>query len=197
MSEYIFTSESVSEGHPDKMADQVSDAILDAILETIPAPDGDPAAPLQALVTNLDASDYLGRLAIGRVAQGTMRSDRPMVLLHARDEESPVRRKPSQLMRFAGLGRSVVDETVAGDLFVLAGFPEVEIGDTLADVKNPQPLPRLKVCSGVWTPGSKRTKYSIFSFSRPLISTSRSTMMNSIRKKTFAANHAPRTLRAT
>ncbi len=120
-------------------------ALLDAIVETIPGPSGDPDAPLQAIVTNLDASDYLGRLAIGRVVEGTLRSGEQVALCHANEEEPPLKRRLSQLMGFEGLGRTDVPTRTAGDLFVVAGFPEVEIGDTLADVKNPQPLPRLKV----------------------------------------------------
>jgi GTP-binding protein len=119
--------------------------LLDAILETIPASGGDPAAPLQALVTNLDASDYLGRLAIGRVAQGTLRAGEQVALCHSNEEEPPIRRRLTQLLGFAGLGRVEVAERVAGDLFVVAGFPEVEIGDTLADPGDPRPLPRLQV----------------------------------------------------
>jgi len=120
-------------------------ALMDAIVETIPGPSGDPDAPLQAIVTNLDASDYLGRLAIGRVVEGTLRSGEQVALCHANEEEPPLKRRLSQLMGFEGLGRTDVPTRTAGDLFVVAGFPEVEIGDTLADVKNPQPLPRLKV----------------------------------------------------
>ncbi len=119
--------------------------LLDTIVATIGASSGDPAAPLQALVTNLDASDYLGRLAIGRVVQGTLRAGEQVALCHSNDEEPPLRRRLTQLLGFTGLGRSEVEERVAGDLFVLAGFPEVEIGDTLADPANPQPLPRLSV----------------------------------------------------
>jgi GTP-binding protein len=122
-------------------------ALLDAVVETIPPPGGDPNAPLQALVTNLDASDYLGRLAIGRVVNGSLRAGEHVVLL---DEETgegqaPVRRKLTQLLGFEGLDRLDVEERAAGDLFVLAGFPEVEIGDTLADPARPVPLPRLEV----------------------------------------------------
>ncbi|MDF1597003.1 MAG: translational GTPase TypA [Acidimicrobiia bacterium] len=120
-------------------------ALLDAIVETIPAPSGDPAAPLQALVTNLDASDYLGRLAIGRVMQGTLRAGDQVVLCHSNVEEPPLKRKLTQLMGFSGVHRVDVEERIAGDLFVLAGFPEVEIGDTLADANNPVALPRLEV----------------------------------------------------
>ncbi len=119
--------------------------LLDAIVETIPGPAGDSDAPLQAIVTNLDASDYLGRLAIGRVVQGTLRSGEQVALCHANEEEAPLKRRLTQLMGFEGLGRVDVADRTAGDLFVVAGFPEVEIGDTLADVKDPMPLPRLKV----------------------------------------------------
>ncbi len=128
---------------PDEAADLAP--LLDAIVDSIPAPVGDPAAPLQALVTNLDASDYLGRLAIGRVVQGTLSSGERVALCHSNIEEPPLKRRLTQLMGFAGLGRDPVDSRRAGDLFVVAGFPEVEIGDTLADPDDPVPLPRLEV----------------------------------------------------
>ncbi len=119
--------------------------LLDAIVTTIPAPSGDPSALLQALVTNLDASDYLGRLAIGRVFEGTLRRGELVALCHANEDEPPLKRRLTQLMGFAGLGRADIDAVGAGDLFVLAGFPEVEIGDTLADATHPVALPRLIV----------------------------------------------------
>ena len=117
--------------------------LLDAVLRTVPAPIGDPHAPLQALVTNLDASAYLGRLAIGRVIRGTMPANKQIALIGK--DGTPVMRKPAQLLGVDGLGRTEVTEIVAGDLFVLAGFPEVEIGDTLGDPADPDPLPRLTV----------------------------------------------------
>jgi GTP-binding protein len=130
-------------GVPEKDADL--SPLLDAIVTTIPAPAGDSKAPLQALVTNLDASDYLGRLAIGRVVQGTLRSGTQIALCHSNEEEPPLRRKLTHLLGFSGLERYEVEDRVAGDLFVVAGFPEVEIGDTLADPKDPKPLERLTV----------------------------------------------------
>lgn len=129
-------------GMPDDDADL--SALLDAVVETIPAPQGNPVEPLQAIVTNLDASDYLGRLAIGRVVNGTLRKGEQIALIGASDEP-PVRRKLAQLLGFVGVSRAEVEERSAGDLFVLAGFPEVEIGDTLADPTNPKALPRLEV----------------------------------------------------
>jgi len=120
-------------------------ALFEAILASVPAPAGDPDAPLQAIVTNLDASDYLGRLAIGRVVQGTLRRGHSVALCEEDEGQTPLKRKLSQLMRFSGIGREEADDISAGDLFVVAGFPEVEIGDTLADAANPVPLPRLTV----------------------------------------------------
>lgn len=118
--------------------------LFDALVQTVPAPLGDPRAPLQALVTNLDASEYLGRLAIGRVVRGTLRASAPVVLMKE-TANSAVPRKPSQLLGVEGLGRQPVETIEAGDLFVLAGFPEIEIGDTVVDPANLDPLPRLSV----------------------------------------------------
>jgi GTP-binding protein len=120
-------------------------ALLDAILDTVPPPVGDPGAPLQALVTNLDASDYLGRLAIGRVVQGVLRRGEQVALCEEDEGQAPLRRRLTQLMTFSGIGRLEADDVAAGDLFVVAGFPEVEIGDTIADPADPRPLPRLTV----------------------------------------------------
>jgi GTP-binding protein len=118
--------------------------IFDAIIESVPEPKGDPDEPVQAIVTNLDASDYLGRLAMGRVIRGTLRAGSQIALLQG--EGSPVvKRKMGQLMGFADLGRVEVTERSAGDLFVVAGFPEVQIGDTFSDPEVTEALPRLKV----------------------------------------------------
>jgi GTP-binding protein len=126
-------------------ADDDLTPLFQAIVDTIPAPTGDASAPLQAIVTNLDASEYLGRLAIGRVVQGTLRRGEQVALCEEDEGQNPLRRKLTQLMSFSGIGRLEVDEIPAGDLFIVAGFPEVEIGDTLADPVTPVPLPRLTV----------------------------------------------------
>jgi len=119
--------------------------LFEAIVSAVPSPQGDPSAPVQAIVTNLDASDYLGRLAIGRVMQGTLRRNEQIALLEEDEGQAPLKRKLSQLMTFSGITRLEADTIEAGDLFVVAGFPEVEIGDTLADPAHPVALPRLTV----------------------------------------------------
>ena len=132
-------------GMPGADADLVP--LLDAILDTIPVPQGDANAPLQALVTNLDASDYLGRLAIGRVHAGTLRKGEFISLLgKPSDGAQPLlKRRISNLSQFRGIERKEVETIAAGDLFIVAGIDEVEVGDTLANVENPIPLPRLEV----------------------------------------------------
>ncbi|MFZ8900304.1 MAG: translational GTPase TypA [Ilumatobacteraceae bacterium] len=127
-------------------ADDLS-ALLDTILERIPPPGGDVTSPLQALVTNLDASDYMGRLAIGRVVNGVLRKGDTVALLEEEFAEGqpPLKRRLTSLMEFSGVGRNDVDELSAGDLFVVSGFPEVEIGDTIASADEPLALDRLTV----------------------------------------------------
>jgi GTP-binding protein len=120
-------------------------ALLDTILETVPAPSMDESAPLTALVTNLDASDYVGRLAIGRVHSGIMRKGDNVSLWGKETDGNPLRRRIAQLSVFDGIGRTEVDEVRAGDLFVLAGIPEVEVGDTIAAPDVNAALPRLEV----------------------------------------------------
>lgn len=122
--------------------------LLDAILEYLPAPTNDASLPLQAMVTNLDASDYLGRLAIGRVHSGVLRKGDQVALCQKPTDENPnpiLRRKLSTLFAFSGIERIEVPEVVAGDLFILAGIEEVEVGDTIAVADNPVALPRLEV----------------------------------------------------
>ena len=120
-------------------------ALFEAIVSAVPPPGGDPSAPLQAIVTNLDASEYLGRLAVGRVVNGRLKRGEQVALCVEDEGQPPLRRRLTQLLSFSGIGRLEVDEIAAGDLFIVAGFPEVEIGDTLADPVDPRPLERLTV----------------------------------------------------
>jgi len=116
--------------------------LLEAILETIPAPAGDPAATLQLLVTNLDWSDYLGRLAVGRIVGGTLVAGSSVGLARA-DETVSV--KLGVVFSHEGLERVQVESAVAGDIVALAGLDEVSIGDSLVDPDDPQPLQRIAV----------------------------------------------------
>jgi GTP-binding protein len=117
--------------------------LLNLMLEKIPAPVYDEGAPLQAHVTNLDASPYVGRLAICRVRQGTIRSGQQIAWCRAdgRIQRAPV----SELYITEGLDRVSATEAGPGEIIAVAGMEEVTIGETLADPENPVPLPVITV----------------------------------------------------
>ncbi|MFP4148976.1 MAG: translational GTPase TypA [Nitriliruptoraceae bacterium] len=114
-----------------------------AILDHVPAPTYDPDHPFQALVTNLDASPYLGRLALCRIQHGTVR--RGQTVAWCREGGEVARVKLSELYLTEALERVPATEAGPGDLIAVAGIDEVTIGDTLADLDDPRPLPRLTV----------------------------------------------------
>jgi GTP-binding protein len=122
------------------------DPLFDVLLQHIPPPSGDPDAPLQALVTNLDASAFLGRLALVRVHNGRLRKGQQVAWLREIDGEPVVATaKITELLVTEGVERSPTEEAIAGDIIAVAGIPEIMIGDTLADVANPIALPRITV----------------------------------------------------
>jgi GTP-binding protein len=117
--------------------------LLDLMQERIPAPQYDEGTPLQAHVTNLDASPYVGRLAICRVRQGTIRSGQQIAWCRA--DGSVTRAAVSELYVTEGLERVPAEEAGPGEIIAVAGIEEVTIGETLADPENPQPLPVITV----------------------------------------------------
>jgi GTP-binding protein len=119
------------------------DALFDVIAATVPAPADDPDAPLQAHVTNLDATSYLGRIALCRVRAGVIRRGQQVGWCQADGKITRV--KITELLRTVALERVPTDAAVAGDLVAVAGIADVTIGDTLADPDDPRPLPRIHV----------------------------------------------------
>jgi GTP-binding protein len=117
--------------------------LFDAILKHVPAAEVDPAAPLQMLVVTLDWSDYVGRIAIGRVVAGKIRKGQRVALL--RRDGSRVDDSVAQLYVFDRLGRAETDEVTAGDICAVVGLDDVDIGDTIADFENPVALPPINV----------------------------------------------------
>ena len=113
--------------------------LFDAIVERIPAPKGSATAPLQALVANLDSSDYLGRLAIGRVFHGRVAVGNPIAVCKL--DGSIQRTTVTKLYMFEGLKRIDVTEAAAGDIICLAGIENIMIGETIADAENPVAIP--------------------------------------------------------
>jgi GTP-binding protein len=117
--------------------------LLDLLVETIPAPSYDPEHPLQALVTNLDASLYVGRLALCRVRQGTIRKGQDVAWCRSNGEIE--RAKIGELYVTEALDRVDADEAGPGEIIAIAGIPEITIGETLADLDDPRPLPLMTI----------------------------------------------------
>jgi len=117
--------------------------LFEVILSTVPAPAVTPGAPLQAWVTNLDASPYLGRLALCRVVEGEIRRNQQVAWCRA--DGTIERAKVAELFLTQHLERVSVESASAGDLVAVAGIDDITIGETLADFENPIPLPRITV----------------------------------------------------
>ncbi|HET6826033.1 MAG TPA: translational GTPase TypA [Amnibacterium sp.] len=117
--------------------------LFEAILKHIPAPSYDDEAPLQAHVTNLDASPFLGRLALLRVFNGTIRKGQTVAWVRAGQESSNVR--ITELLATRALERYPTESAAAGDIVAVAGIPDITIGDTLADPDDVRPLPAIHV----------------------------------------------------
>ncbi|KZS72457.1 GTP-binding protein TypA [Mycobacterium kansasii] len=118
------------------------DPLFEVLEEHVPPPRGDPDAPLQALVTNLDASTFLGRLALIRIYNGRIRKGQQVAWIR---EAGTATAKITELLATEGVERNPTEEAVAGDIVAVAGLPEIMIGDTLADLTNPVALPRIAV----------------------------------------------------
>ena len=141
---YLFGSGMGGYAKPDmKTESENMKPLFEAILRHVPPPVGDPEKPLQLQVTTLDYSDFLGRIMIGRIHNGTIRSGQPVALL--RDDGSVKRGRISKLLGFQGLQRIEIEEARAGDLVAVSGFDEVNIGETIACPDNPEALPLIKV----------------------------------------------------
>jgi len=117
--------------------------LFDTVLSTVPAPEGDVDAPLQLLVTNIDYNDYVGRLAIGRIFSGSVKVGDTVAVVNSDNEE--VKTKITSIYTYSGLAREDAKEASVGDIIALAGIEGINIGDTITDIDNPAPLPRIKV----------------------------------------------------
>ncbi len=117
--------------------------LFEAILHHVPPPAGDPSKPLQLQVTTLDYSDYLGRIIIGRIHNGTIKAGQQAALV--KEDGSIAKGKVSKLLGFEGLSRVELPEASAGYIVAIAGFADANIGETLTCPDEPQDLPLIKV----------------------------------------------------
>ncbi len=117
--------------------------LLDCIMENIQPPSGDASKPLQFQATTLDYNEYVGRIVIGRIANGVIHSQEQVCLVHA--DGSQERGKITKLFGFKDLGRVEIEEAAAGDIVGVAGFSDIQIGETICALNEPNPLPLIHV----------------------------------------------------
>ncbi|WP_088891480.1 translational GTPase TypA [Leptolyngbya ohadii] len=141
---YLFAS-GLSGFAKDQLEDESVDMkpLFEAILRHVPPPVGDASKPLQLQVTTLDYSDYLGRIVIGRIHNGTIRMGQPAALI--KEDGSIVKGKITKLLGFEGLKRIEMEESSAGNIVAVSGFADANIGETITCPNEPQALPLIKV----------------------------------------------------
>ena len=119
-------------------------ALFDAVIEFVPMREDDPLGPLQLQICSLDYSSYVGKIGIGRITRGRIRSGQEVAVMNG-PGSTPIKGRVNQVLKFRGLERELVDEAEAGDIVLINGIDEIWIGSTLCPVDAPEALPLLKV----------------------------------------------------
>lgn len=118
--------------------------LLDTVVKYTPCPVGDPEGPMQLLVSNIDSDPYIGRIGVGRVERGTIKQGENVALV-TYGEDGKRNARVVKLLRFHNLGREEVDSASIGEIVCVAGIADINIGDTLCDANEPEPLPFVKI----------------------------------------------------
>ncbi|MCH5193607.1 MAG: translational GTPase TypA [Oscillospiraceae bacterium] len=119
--------------------------LFETILEHIPAPEGDPDAPMQMLISSIDYNDYVGRIGIGRVERGTIKVGQQVMVGDYHESRKPFNSKVVTLYSIEGLERIPAEQAAVGDIVWISGIEDITIGDTLCDTENYEPLPFVKI----------------------------------------------------
>ena len=129
------------------LADEPKDMkpLFDAIIDHIPAPEGDPDADTQVLISTIDYNEYVGRIGVGKVDNGSLRVNQEVALANYHDPSKSKKVKISRLYEFDGLDKMEVDEAGVGSIVAISGIADLHIGDTLCAPENPVPIPFQKI----------------------------------------------------
>ena len=119
--------------------------LFETIIDYIPAPEGDPEAPLQTLISTIDYNEYVGRIGVGKVDNGVLRINQECVLVNHHDPDKFKKIKIGKLYEFDGLNRVEVKEANVGSIVAISGIPDIHIGDTICAVDAPDPIPFQKI----------------------------------------------------
>ena len=119
--------------------------LFETIIEHIPAPEGDPDAPTQALISTIDYNEYVGRIGVGKVSNGTIQVNQDVVIVNAHDPEKNKKVKISKLYEFDGLNKVEVNKATVGSIVAISGIADIHIGDTVCSPDAPEPIPFQKI----------------------------------------------------
>ncbi len=120
--------------------------LFETILDYIPAPDCDPEAPFQMLVSSIDYNEFVGRIAVGRIERGTVKQNQEIVVCnYHKQDEPPKKAKATALYTFDGLARTPVTEAGAGEIIAMSGIGDITIGDTVCATASPEPIEFVKI----------------------------------------------------
>ena len=130
-----------------EISDEMKDMkpLVETILDYIPAPEGDPEAPTQVLISTIDYNEYVGRIGVGKVDNGTIAVNQDMVVVNHHDPDKQKKVKISKLYEFDGLQKVEVKEASIGAIVAISGISDISIGDTLCSPENPTPIPFQKI----------------------------------------------------
>jgi len=129
---------------PDKLGTDLI-PLFDTIIDYIPAPDCDPEAPFQMLVSSIDYNEFVGRIAIGRIERGTIKQNQDIAVCNFHDPDYVKKARAVSLYTFDGLGRTPVTEATAGEIIAMSGIGEITIGDTICAAANVEPMEFVKI----------------------------------------------------
>lgn len=119
--------------------------LFETIIDYIPAPTGDPEADTQVLISTIDYNEYVGRIGVGKIDNGTLKLNQEVLLVNAHDESKCKKVKIGKLYEFEGLEKVEVTEAGIGSIVAISGIADIHIGDTLCSVENPKPIPFQKI----------------------------------------------------
>ncbi len=139
---YTVAKDGIAKNELDDESDSLK-PLFDTIIDYFPPPKGDPADELSVLVTSVDYDDYVGRLAVGRIFNGTINTTDQIA--HIGEDGTVTKTKLAKLYTYNGLKREEVSSAIAGDIVAFAGIDEINISDTICDADNPQAIARIKV----------------------------------------------------
>ena len=141
---YASAKTGIASDDPDTMGTDMQ-PLFDAILDYIPAPEGDPDAPTQVLISTIDYNEYVGRIGIGKVDNGSVKVNQEVVIVNAHDETKNTKVRITKLYEFDGLQKIEVEEAKIGAIVAISGVTDIHIGDTLCSPDNPVPIPFQKI----------------------------------------------------